>query len=338
MRDGRYVSTHQTQRRDRRANRQGDGRSRHRTALSQGRCPDRRSRPDRQRPVSPRRFRRDRFRGPGGRDRRRSPGWWVRDARRSPARYPGSTVRRGQRRPGRLSAQSPDAQSAIDAGMGFVPEDRRKQGLVMDLSVARNTTLTLRKALARLGLINSTAERRWPRSGPGSCRSRRVRSSMRCRLSPGGNQQKVVLAKWLATKPRLLIVDEPTRGIDVGTKSRGRRTPVRPRRTGIAIVMISSELPEVLGMADRVLVMHEGRITANLSRADADPESVMHAGDGIDRSEHSETHAGWAFLRYRCRFSRCRGRSSSWCWSTFLVNPQFLSGSGGQGPLLNSTT
>jgi rhamnose transport system ATP-binding protein len=93
----------------------------------------------------------------------------------------------------------------------------------------------------------------------------------------GGNQQKVVLAKWLATLPKLLIVDEPTRGIDVGTKSEVHRLLSDLAGQGIAILMISSELPEVLGMADRVLVMHEGRITANLSRAEATPESVMHA-------------------------------------------------------------
>jgi rhamnose transport system ATP-binding protein len=93
----------------------------------------------------------------------------------------------------------------------------------------------------------------------------------------GGNQQKVVLAKWLATEPRLLIVDEPTRGIDVGTKSEVHRLLSDLAGRGIAIVMISSELPEVLGMADRVLVMHEGRLTADLPRSAATPETVMHA-------------------------------------------------------------
>ena len=170
-----------------------------------------------------------------------------------------------------------DVQSAIDAGVGFVPEDRRKQGLVMDLSVARNTTLTLRRALARFGLINSSEEQKtaseWSRKLQVKTGSQQYAVST---LS-GGNQQKVVLAKWLATSPRLLIVDEPTRGIDVGTKSEVHRLLSDLAGQGIGILMISSELPEVLGMADRVLVMHEGRITANLSRADANPESVMHA-------------------------------------------------------------
>jgi rhamnose transport system ATP-binding protein len=93
----------------------------------------------------------------------------------------------------------------------------------------------------------------------------------------GGNQQKVVIAKWLATEPSLLIIDEPTRGIDVGTKAEVHRLLSELAGQGIAILMISSELPEVLGMADRVLVVAEGRITADLPREDATPESVMHA-------------------------------------------------------------
>jgi rhamnose transport system ATP-binding protein len=93
----------------------------------------------------------------------------------------------------------------------------------------------------------------------------------------GGNQQKVVLAKWLATNPKLLIIDEPTRGIDVGTKAEVHRLLSDLAGQGLAILMISSELPEVLGMADRVLVVCEGRITAELSREEATPEAVMHA-------------------------------------------------------------
>jgi rhamnose transport system ATP-binding protein len=96
----------------------------------------------------------------------------------------------------------------------------------------------------------------------------------------GGNQQKVVLAKWLSTEPKVLIVDEPTRGIDVGTKSEVHRLLSSLAGEGLAILMISSELPEVLGMADRVLVMHEGRITGELSREDADEERIMRAATG----------------------------------------------------------
>ena len=96
----------------------------------------------------------------------------------------------------------------------------------------------------------------------------------------GGNQQKVVLAKWLATKPKMLIVDEPTRGVDVGAKSEVHRTLSHLAKTGMAIIMISSDLPEVIGMADRVLVMHEGKLTAELSRSEATEEAIMFAATG----------------------------------------------------------
>jgi len=100
------------------------------------------------------------------------------------------------------------------------------------------------------------------------------------RYLSGGNQQKVVLAKWLATGPRLLIVDEPTRGIDVGTKAEVHRLMSSLAADGIAIVMVSSELPEVLGMADRIIVLREGRVAATLTRAEATEESVMYAAMG----------------------------------------------------------
>jgi rhamnose transport system ATP-binding protein len=175
----------------------------------------------------------------------------------------------------RLKGHNP--QAAIDAGMGFVPEDRRKQGLVMDLSVERNAALTLRNRLARFGLINGRAERRAAAVWTKRLQVKTGSPEFKVSTLSGGNQQKVVLAKWLATEPKFLIVDEPTRGIDVGTKSEVHRLLSDLAGKGIAILMISSELPEVLGMADRVLVMHEGRITAELDRADATPESIMHA-------------------------------------------------------------
>jgi rhamnose transport system ATP-binding protein len=107
----------------------------------------------------------------------------------------------------------------------------------------------------------------------------------------GGNQQKVVLAKWLSTAPKVLFIDEPTRGIDVGTKSEVHRRMSQLAGEGLAIIMVSSELPEVLGMADRVLVMHEGRITANFDRSEATPETVMFAATHSDYSTDQKVSA-----------------------------------------------
>ena len=167
--------------------------------------------------------------------------------------------------------------AAMELGMGFVPEDRRKQGLAMTAGVQTNITLAIRNQVAKAGFITSKLEQ-----GPADLWARRLQVKTRALdthavMLSGGNQQKVVLAKWLATNPKLLIIDEPTRGIDVGTKSEVHRLISELAGTGVAVLMISSELPEVLGMADRVLVVREGRLTGNLSRADATAETVMYA-------------------------------------------------------------
>ena len=157
--------------------------------------------------------------------------------------------------------------AAMRAGIGFVPEDRRQQGLVMDLSIARNATLTrLRRARrARAHPLRAAENAARARVGARGCSSSSTGSSDPVGTLSGGNQQKVVLGKWLATEPKLLIVDEPTRGIDVGTKAEVHRLLSELAGRGVAVLMISSELPEVLGMADRVLVMHEGRLTGELA-------------------------------------------------------------------------
>jgi rhamnose transport system ATP-binding protein len=167
--------------------------------------------------------------------------------------------------------------ASIAAGMAFIPEDRRKQGLVTEASVARNVAAVIRSGLAKAGLITAAAENR--AAGPWAAKLEVKTNAldMGAATMSGGNQQKVVIAKWLATNPTLLIIDEPTRGIDVGTKAEVHRLLSELASQGLAILMISSELPEVLGMADRVLVVCEGRLTANLDREDATPESVMHA-------------------------------------------------------------
>ncbi|HET9737132.1 MAG TPA: sugar ABC transporter ATP-binding protein [Solirubrobacteraceae bacterium] len=174
--------------------------------------------------------------------------------------------------------------AAMRAGIGFVPEDRRQQGLVMDLSIARNTSLTRMRSLSRGGLIRSSAENSLAREWAARLQLKFHRLEDSVGTLSGGNQQKVVLAKWLATDPKVLIVDEPTRGIDVGTKAEVHRLMSELAGQGVAVLMISSELPEVLGMADRVLVMHEGRLTGELSRAEADEENVIRLATG----QHAE--------------------------------------------------
>jgi rhamnose transport system ATP-binding protein len=166
---------------------------------------------------------------------------------------------------------------ATARGLALVPEDRRKQGLVLDESVARNVTLAIRSKLAKWGLLWGAAENRAAQVWSSRLEVKTAALDAETATLSGGNQQKVVLGKWLATEPKVLIVDEPTRGIDVGTKSEVHRLLSELAQQGLAILMISSELPEVLGMADRVLVMREGRLTGEFDRAEATPESVMFA-------------------------------------------------------------
>ena len=170
--------------------------------------------------------------------------------------------------------------AAVRRGLALVPEDRRQQGLALELSIARNASLTVLGRLTRFGLLSSAREMalasRW---------GTKLQLKASDLLAPvgtlsGGNQQKVVLGKWLATEPRVLIVDEPTRGIDVGAKAEVYGTLSKLVGEGMAVLMISSELPEVLGMADRILVMHEGRISAEFAQAQASEQRIMAAALG----------------------------------------------------------
>ena len=170
--------------------------------------------------------------------------------------------------------------SAMAAGVGYVPEDRRAQGLVMDLSIARNVSLASLGRLRRGPFISAGGERQLAADWAARLRLKLARYSDPAWSLSGGNQQKLVLAKWLARSPSVLIVDEPTRGIDVATKAEVHRLLSDLAGQGVAVLMISSELPEVLGMADRVLVMHEGRLRAELPRDQATEERVMFAATG----------------------------------------------------------
>jgi rhamnose transport system ATP-binding protein len=175
---------------------------------------------------------------------------------------------------------------AMAAGIALVPEDRRAQGLVMQMTIERNIGLSGLKATSTAGLMSRRAERDRALDWATRLQVKYARLGDLVGTLSGGNQQKVVLAKWLATNPSVLIVDEPTRGIDVGTKAEVHRLLSQLAADGVAVLMISSDLPEILGMADRVLVMHEGRISAEIPRAEATEQSVMAAATGVtNRSE-----------------------------------------------------
>jgi rhamnose transport system ATP-binding protein len=175
--------------------------------------------------------------------------------------------------------------AAMIAGVAFVPEDRRQQGLVMDMGIDENVALASLSRLRKAGLIFRSAERRLAETWAQRLQLKYGRMSNPVSTLSGGNQQKVVLGKWLAREPSLLIIDEPTRGIDVGTRAEVHRILDGLVAGGLAVLMISSELPEVLSMADRILVLHEGRLAAELDGTQATEETVMRAATGQSASE-----------------------------------------------------
>ena len=186
-------------------------------------------------------------------------------------------VRSGEIRIVGRPARIGNAAAAKAHGIAYVPEDRGSQGLIRPMTVAENVSLAALRRIARHGLMDRAAEAALA-EGAISRFAIRARGPAQIvgKLS-GGNQQKVVLAKWLATQPRLLIMDEPTRGIDVGAKAEIHRLMSELAAQGLAVLMISSELPEILGMSDRILVMREGRLAAEFARGEADQERIAQA-------------------------------------------------------------
>lgn len=174
--------------------------------------------------------------------------------------------------------------SAILAGIGLVPEDRKEQGLVTGLSVRQNISMPMLKALSRLGVLSRRQEHRLAEDYVKKLAIKTPSVEQKATFLSGGNQQRVVIAKWLATQPKLLIVDEPTRGVDIGAKSEIHSLLCDLAREGMAIMMISSDLPEVLAMSDRVLVMRKGRITADIPASKATQETIMHYATGQEAS------------------------------------------------------
>ena len=169
---------------------------------------------------------------------------------------------------------------AIKQGIGFVTEDRKRFGLVLDQTILKNMTLAGLRRISGRFITSIDAE---SAAGERAMKDLRVKANSVFTIAStlsGGNQQKVVLAKWLLTNPRVLFLDEPTRGIDVGAKQEIYTQINKLAKSGLAIVLVSSELPEVLGMSDRVLVLHEGHVTGEFTRASATPEEVMACATG----------------------------------------------------------
>jgi ABC-type sugar transport system ATPase subunit len=172
---------------------------------------------------------------------------------------------------------------AIKHGIGFVTEDRKRYGLILDQTILKNMTLAGLRRLSGRFFTNEDAE---AVAGERSARELRIKATSVFTIAgtlSGGNQQKVVLAKWLLTNPRVLFLDEPTRGIDVGAKQEIYAQISKLAGSGLAIILVSSELPEVLGLSDRVIVLHEGRVTGEFKREEATPEAVMSCATGHAR-------------------------------------------------------
>jgi len=169
---------------------------------------------------------------------------------------------------------------AIRDGLGFVTEDRKRFGLVLDQTVLKNMTLAGLRRISGRFVTNLDAE---AAAAGKSMKELRVKAPSAFTVAgtlSGGNQQKVVMGKWLLTNPRVLFLDEPTRGIDVGAKQELYAQINRLAKTGLAIVLVSSELAEVLGLSDRILVLHEGRVTGEFRRAEGTPEKIVACATG----------------------------------------------------------
>jgi rhamnose transport system ATP-binding protein len=166
---------------------------------------------------------------------------------------------------------------ALAAGVAYVPEDRHQDGLVLDFPIASNVTLPILSRLFPRLLVRMSTERTIGARYVDELQIRATGVDQLASALSGGNQQKVVLGKWLASEPRVLILDEPTRGIDIGAKVEVHRIISELAASGLAIILISSDLPEVLAMSDRIIVLHEGAVAAEIARADATEETVMFA-------------------------------------------------------------
>jgi ABC-type sugar transport system ATPase subunit len=188
----------------------------------------------------------------------------------------------GEVRVGGKPVELRDARSAMRSGVGLVPEDRKRAGLVLGLGGRENVSLPILNRLSRFGWVRAREERELARDYFSRLRVRAPDVEFVAAGLSGGNQQKIVLAKWLAAGSRLLILDEPTRGVDVGAKAEIHGIVDRLTRDGTAILLISSELPELLNLSTRILVLRAGRIVGEVSRADANQESLLRMMAGLE--------------------------------------------------------
>lgn len=173
---------------------------------------------------------------------------------------------------------------AIAAGIVYVPEDRGRQGTVKGLPIYQNVTLPSLRRTSRAGFLRMAEELAVARSYTRRLDLRAAALDQDVGLLSGGNQQKVVIAKWLATRPRVIILDEPTKGIDIGSKAAVHAFMAELAAEGLAVIMVSSEIPEVLGMSDRVIVMREGRIVREVSGTEMTPETLVRAAAGLQEA------------------------------------------------------
>jgi ribose transport system ATP-binding protein len=173
-----------------------------------------------------------------------------------------------------------DPRAAMDAGVALVPEDRKQQGLVMEMSVRENTTLATIARDASAGFMDTEREVVRTADAIERLAIKTPSAEQEVRLLSGGNQQKVVIGRWLATEPRVLLMDEPTRGVDVGAKQEIYRLIEGLAADGMGVLFASSEMEEVLGLADRVLVMHEGRLVGEVTGEEMTEETVMQLATG----------------------------------------------------------
>jgi rhamnose transport system ATP-binding protein len=184
-------------------------------------------------------------------------------------------IDRGEILVGGVPVAIADPADAMRSGLAYVPEDRRRHGVVLDMSVAANTSMANLAAVSRAGLVQIGAERALADRFVADLQIKAPAVEADVSTLSGGNQQKVALARWLATNPSVLILDEPTQGVDVGAKAEIHALMRDMAARGLAILMISSELPEILAMSDRIAVMREGTIGATIDRADATAEGIL---------------------------------------------------------------